>query len=108
MDDKIASTAAAIMYQHLHQGSVLEGLPGNLRPQSRAEGYQIQARLEEAMDSQRKGWKIAATSIAGQKHIGLNGPIAGRIMANMMVKPGQPVLSGQIGCALPKLNLSFA
>ena len=94
MDDKTATAAAAIMYQHLHQGSVLEGLQDNLRPQSRTEGYQIQARLEEAMDSQRKGWKIAATSIAGQKHIGLNGPIAGRIMANMMVKTGQPVPFG--------------
>ncbi len=94
MDHKTASAAAAIMHQHLHQGSVLEGLQGNLRPQSRAEGYQIQASLEKAMDSQRQGWKIAATSIAGQKHIGLSGPIAGRIVANMMVKPGQPVPFG--------------
>ena len=58
MDDKTATAAAAIMYQHLHQGSVLEGLQDNLRPQSRTEGYQIQARLEDAMDSQRKGWKL--------------------------------------------------
>ncbi len=35
MDDKTATAAAAIMYQHLHQGSVLEGLQDNLRPQSR-------------------------------------------------------------------------
>ncbi len=94
MDNKAASKAASIMYQHLHQGSVLEGLKGNLRPQSRDEGYQIQARLEEAIDSQRQGWKIAATSIAGQKHIGLGGPIAGRILANMMVNPGQPIPFG--------------
>ena len=27
------------------------------------------------------GWKIAATSLAGQKHIGVDGPLAGRLLA---------------------------
>jgi len=94
MDDTAVSAAASIIYQHLRNGSILDNLADNLRPQNRAEGYQIQACLEMAMESQRQGWKIAATSIAGQKHIGLNGPIAGRIVEDMMVNPGQPVPFG--------------
>jgi CRP-like cAMP-binding protein len=34
------------------------------------------------------GWKIAATSEAGQKHINVDGPMAGRILAETVIQDG--------------------
>ena len=94
MDKGLASQAAAIMHHQLQAGTVLQNLPDSLRPHSRADGYEIQAMLEKQKGNNKKGWKIAATSIAGQQHIGLSGPIAGRIFSGMMVDPGTIVPFG--------------
>jgi 2-keto-4-pentenoate hydratase len=37
------------------------------------------------------GWKIAATSIEGQKHIGVDGPLAGRLFADRVLADGANV-----------------
>ena len=37
------------------------------------------------------GWKIAATSAAGQKHIGVDGPLAGPLLANRVLQNGADV-----------------
>ena len=43
------------------------------------------------------GWKIAATSAAGQKHIGVDGPLAGPLLANRVLEDGATVpLDGNI------------
>lgn len=58
----------------------IDQLPEPLRPASRHEGYAIQAEIEHKSAFPLFGWKIAATSEAGQKHIGVTGPMAGRIL----------------------------
>ena len=40
------------------------------------------------------GWKIAATSIAGQKHIGVSGPLAGRLLESRLKANGVAVSMG--------------
>lgn len=60
----------------------LDGLAPQCRPTSRTEGYQIQRALFEATGDPALGWKIAATSLAGQQHIGVSGPLAGRLSAS--------------------------
>ena len=60
----------------------IDGLASQCRPTSRSEGYQIQRALFEATGEPALGWKIAATSLAGQRHIGVSGPLAGRLSAN--------------------------
>ena len=43
------------------------------------------------------GWKIAATSAAGEKHIGVDGPLAGPLLANRVLKDDSIVpLDGNI------------
>lgn len=69
-------------------GRLADGLPAALRPASREHGYAIQARLDARSASPIFGWKIAATSIAGQKHIGVDGPLAGRILAERVHPDG--------------------
>ena len=81
-----ASQAAAILQAHWDEGTRLAALPTKLRPKDRREGYAIQAHLGD--DADLFGWKIAATSVAGQQHIGVSGPLAGRMFANTVVADG--------------------
>jgi 2-keto-4-pentenoate hydratase len=80
--------ACEILWQHWMAGEVLERLPSNLRPVTRADGYAIQAGFEGHSAHPRAGWKIAATSAAGQAHINVDGPIAGRLLAERLHEDG--------------------
>jgi 2-keto-4-pentenoate hydratase len=44
----------------------------------------MMAELEKLSAKPLWGWKIAATSTAGQRHIGVDGPLAGRLLAEMV------------------------
>ena len=81
--DQIAA-ASQVLIQRWRDGSKLDALETRLRPQSRADGYAVQA----ALGDQVFGWKIAATSEAGQKHINVAGPLAGRIMRDTVIADG--------------------
>jgi 2-keto-4-pentenoate hydratase len=59
-----------------------------LRPRSRAEGYAIQAAIESCSAGKLFGWKIAAASEAGQQHINVRGPMAGRILTETVIADG--------------------
>lgn len=85
--DQIAA-ASEILVKHWRDGTKLDALEPRLRPQSRAEGYAIQAALERRSSGKLFGWKIAATSEAGQKHINVTGPLAGRIMSDTLIADG--------------------
>jgi 2-keto-4-pentenoate hydratase len=77
-----------LLWRCWQDGTVIDALPGELRPESRAEAYAIQARLEARSPSALFGWKIAATSRAGQAHIGVEGPLAGRLLAERAFADG--------------------
>lgn len=85
--DQIAA-ASEVLAKHWRDGTKLDALETRLRPQSRAEGYAIQAELERRSGGTLFGWKIAATSEAGQKHINVTGPLAGRIMSDTVIADG--------------------
>ncbi|MFT4120151.1 2-keto-4-pentenoate hydratase [Bradyrhizobium sp.] len=85
--DQIA-TASDVLVRHWRDGTKLEALEQRLRPQSRAEGYAVQAALETRPAAKLFGWKIAATSEAGQKHINVAGPMAGRILGETVIADG--------------------
>jgi 2-keto-4-pentenoate hydratase len=82
------SEAARVLYQHRQAATKLAALPPDLRPRDRAEGYAIQAALASYSPHPVFGWKIAATSEAGQKHINVAGPMAGRILAETVLPNG--------------------
>ena len=63
----------------------LDHLPPALRPATRAAAYAIQACHEQRSAQPLFGWKIAATSTAGQQHIQVDGPLAGRILAERVI-----------------------
>ena len=73
-----------------------------MRPSTRAQGYAIQASLEARTPSPIFGWKIAATSKAGQTHIAVDGPLAGRLLPERVGASGDKVPYGrhpQMRCA---------
>ncbi|WP_315740404.1 2-keto-4-pentenoate hydratase [Bradyrhizobium sp. SZCCHNR1093] len=82
------ASAAGLLRQHWNEGRKLAALPPELRPRDRAEGYAIQAELERHSPKPLFGWKIAATSEAGQRHINVAGPMAGRILVETVLPVG--------------------
>jgi 2-keto-4-pentenoate hydratase len=86
-NDKIAA-AAKVLNDHWRAGTKIEGLDASTRPKDRAEGYAIQAALARYSTGKLFGWKIAATSEAGQKHINVSGPLAGRIFSEKVIADG--------------------
>ena len=82
------ASASELLFQHAQSGVALAELPEELRPHTRAEGFVIQSLLEKRSQSPLWGWKIAATSAAGQAHIGVDAPLAGRLLADMVLDPG--------------------
>ena len=80
--------AARVLHEHRQAATKLTALAPGLRPRDRAEGYAIQAALAFYSAHPVFGWKIAATSEAGQKHINVAGPMAGRILAETVLPNG--------------------
>ena len=88
LDQHQIAAASRTLQDHWRQGTKLDALEASLRPRDRAEGYAIQAAIEHGSAGGLYGWKIAATSEAGQKHINVDGPMAGRILRETLITDG--------------------
>ncbi len=91
LDEDKSRTASALLLRHWNEGTRLDTLPADLRPATREDGYAIQAALMETTSAPLFGWKIAATSLAGQRHINVDGPLAGRLLAGRVIADGATV-----------------
>ena len=103
------AAAARLLWGHWQAGSKLAELPPALRPRTRLEGYAVQAGLPAAGGREVVGWKIAATSAAGQAHIGVTGPLAGRLLAGQVHGDGATLsLAGNGMCVVePEFAFRF-
>ena len=88
LDENQIEAASRTLHDHWRAGTKLAGLEAGLRPRDRAEAYAIQAAIETHYRGKLFGWKIAATSEAGQKHINVDGPMAGRILSETVIVDG--------------------
>ena len=88
LDRNQIAAAAQTLHDHWRAGAKLAVLEEWYRPHNRVEGYAIQAAIEKYSTTHLFGWKIAATSEAGQKHINVDGPMAGRILAETVIADG--------------------
>jgi 2-keto-4-pentenoate hydratase len=97
MTEQDIHSAATTLWQKWQQSLRIPELPERGRPSDRIEAYAIQARLADLSGQDITGWKIAATSLAGQKHIGVDGPLAGRLLKDRVLKNGASIsLSGNL------------
>jgi 2-keto-4-pentenoate hydratase len=92
MQDHDIQAASNFLTTLWREGRHVEAMPDTLRPATRAQAYAMQTRVERL--SPLAGWKIAATSLAGQKHINVDGPLAGRLLKQRIVPEGKPVSLG--------------
>jgi 2-keto-4-pentenoate hydratase len=88
LDKNQIAAASRILHDHWRAGTKLANLDAPLRPRDRADGYAIQGEIEKYSAGSLFGWKIAATSEAGQKHINVDGPMAGRILPETIIPDG--------------------
>ena len=88
LDRHQIASASQTLHDHWRAGTKLDALDDWLKPQNRTEGYAIQAAIEKYSTTHLFGWKIAATSAAGQKHINVAGPMAGRILSETVILDG--------------------
>src|ERR1700752_1275925 len=81
LDHTAISAAATLLWLHGAAGNKLPHPHEDIRPLDRSDGYAIQAAVAALSGQRVVGWKIAATSAVGQQHIGVDGPLAGRLLS---------------------------
>jgi 2-keto-4-pentenoate hydratase len=87
-----AEAAAELLWRARATGRALsQGLPVDLRPDDAAAAYRIQALFERRSAAPLFGWKIAATSAASQARLGVDGPVAGRLLREFIWESGAEV-----------------
>jgi 2-keto-4-pentenoate hydratase len=83
-----AAETAGLIWSLWRAGETLDALPVVCRPHTAEEGYAAQAQLPIISGRAVVGWKIAATSLAGQAHIQVSGPLAGRLLSGQVYGDG--------------------
>lgn len=91
MDNWATEEAARLILAAWQANNRIDSLPQECRPATRREGYRVQAEIARLSGQSVSGWKIAATSQAGQKHIGVDGPLAGRLLERRVFGSGDSV-----------------
>ena len=107
MDQAQIQEAAQLLWNAWQAGRKLERLPAACRPQTVEDGYAVQARLADSSGQSVSGWKIAATSQAGQAHIGVDGPLAGRLLAGKIDRSPATLPLGTNGMCVVELEFAF-
>ena len=102
-----AKQASDILYANWINGTRIDALPPHLRPTTRAEGYAVQQLIESHSSSVPFGWKLAATSEAGQGHISVDGPLAGRILKERVIADGASCPLGTNLMRVAELEFAF-
>lgn len=99
--------AAKTLWNAWSGAGPIDALPQSANPRTRAEGYAVQQALASLSGQQPYGWKIAATSLAGQKHIGVEGPLGGRLFINRQLAASQPISLTGNGMKLGEAEFAF-
>ena len=107
MTDAQLDSGARRLHAAWRSATRIAHLPLDDRPLTRADGYRLQARVVALTDDRPIGWKIAATSVAGQQHIGVTGPLAGRILASRAYRDGASVGIGTNALRVAEAEFGF-
>lgn len=100
--------AARLLLRNWESTTRIAGLPEAMRPRSRAEAYETAALVARHSGSDVAGWKIAATSVAGQRHINVEGPLVGRILNNRLMPQNARVTLGDNIMRVAEAEFAFS
>ncbi len=99
--------AADIIFEALKQGDAIDYVSSDLWPVTPEDGYAVQAALHQRMGGEIKGWKIAATAVAGRSHINVDRPLAGRLIESMCHQDGASIPFGKNRMAVAEAEFVF-
>ncbi len=102
-----AQDAARQIHACWSANTIIPSLPLVCRPATVEAGYAIQEAFIEQTKEAAVGWKIAATSIAGQRHINVDGPIAGRLLKSRVHATGSALRLGSNRMAVAEAEFAF-
>ncbi|MCI0429026.1 MAG: fumarylacetoacetate hydrolase family protein [Rhodospirillales bacterium] len=107
MEAQRARQAANILWSAWQEKRLLEALPDDCRPQSLEEGYAIQDAMAAHHGGEVIGWKIAATSANGQRHIGVSEPLGGRLFTKFCHPDGARLPAGPLHMRVAEAEFAF-
>jgi 2-keto-4-pentenoate hydratase len=111
MSERMNSTAihdaAELLWQARLGQKRIDALPQDLRPATLADGYAIQDAMVDCAGQPVAGWKIAATSKAGQAHIGVTEPLSGRLFADFVLKSGAQLPAAPLHMRVVEAEFAF-
>jgi 2-keto-4-pentenoate hydratase len=107
MDQSHIAEAADFLWRTRIEQRRIEVLPDHLRPHTLAEGYAIQDATIACAAQPVSGWKIAATSKAGQAHIGVTEPLAGRLFKNFILEDGARLPAAPLHMKVMEAEFAF-
>lgn len=102
-----ARMAAELLWRTWLDEGLIAAIPESCRPATRSDGYRIQAQVAEVSGQPTVGWKIAATSSAGQAHLKVDGPLAGRLLADRVHPNGSAVVFGDNHMRVAEAEFAF-
>jgi 2-keto-4-pentenoate hydratase len=106
MDSEAIRRAALTIRSCWENRRRLTALPEDCRPKRLRDGYEIQRELE-TLQGAAIGWKIAATSTAGQQHIGVDAPLAGRLFKRFAHGDGARLPAGHLHMRVAEAEFAF-
>ena len=83
--------AAAMLAEAWHSGALLAELPPAIRPQTLAQGYDIQDRLVADLGHPAVGWKLGVGSALQKRQSGVGRSLAGRVLGSRLYRAGDTV-----------------
>jgi len=107
MNQDQSQHAAEFLWNAWNEERYIDAIPEAFRPVTRADGYESQRRVGNLSGQATVGWKIAATSVAGQKHLQVDGPLAGRLLANRVHPDGTPIRLGNNRMRVAEAEFAF-
>jgi len=101
-----APAAADLLWTLWSEQRTIDSLPPALRPATLDDSWEVQRELDRRAGA-RVGWKIAATSPAGQRQIGADGPQLGRLYDRTVVEPGAALPAGPLTMKSAEAEFAF-
>ncbi len=99
--------AVEMIYQCIHHGDAIDYVKADLWPDTVDQAYEIQALLERRINEPVVGWKIAATAMAGRRHINVDRPLAGRLFQSACHTDGVNLPFGRNRMAVAEVEFVF-
>jgi 2-keto-4-pentenoate hydratase len=108
MDPKAVEKAADILWRARLAGDQIDALPPDCQPHSLDDGYMIQDVMTARTGRAVLGWKVAATTEAGRRRMGIGEPLAGRLFADFVLPDGARLDAATMNMRVAEPEFAFS